>query len=318
MTMRRLLAICTISVLGWILGGPVTACAASVEAPVAYVNTVPILQSDVAIETYLVRAESNWVNQPLSEDRLSELRLPIIETLIDRELLFQVARQKRIEVAARSVDLVLRDLKQQRGWVQQTLTRMGMTDAELKARVRKGLIVQRLLYLDVLRHITLSESEIRRHAAKRAEDIAGQEQIRARHILIACEPSDEAACQVARGRLQEILFKLQAGAPFALSAFDHSDCPSNIRGGDLGYLTRDQMVPGFAEAVSDLRPGQTSDVVRTRLGYHLIQLIDRRLEDDLGRVNFRNLIERDLLFQKENSAIQAYLDRLKQRAEIQR
>jgi peptidyl-prolyl cis-trans isomerase C len=315
--MRGLLVTCMVLVLGWGPDGAAPACAATAQAAVAYVNGTPIRQLDLEIETYLVRTEANWVNRPLSEDRLSEMRLPIIETLIERELLFQVARRKKIDVAGRYIDQVLKELKQQRGWVQQPLNRMGMSDAELRARVRKGLIVQRLLYLDVLRYITLSESEIHRQAVRQAE-AAGQELIRARHILIACGESDAAQRQEARRRIQEIHTTLQAGTPFALAAFDHSDCPSNVRGGDLGYLTRDEMIPTFAEAVSVLQPGQVSDIVSTRLGYHLIQLVDRRAEDEFGQVNARIRIERDLFFQKENSAIHAYVERLKAQADIRR
>ncbi len=302
--MHRMAAICMALAAVWFIGGAAIAPAAQAEQPVAQVNGAAVREQDVDLETYLVRGEARRVNRPLSEARLSELRPAIVETLIERELLYQTARRKRIDVAARAVDVAFKELKRMRGPLPQTF---NLTDADLKARVRKGLIVQRLLYLDVLRHISLSESEIEAFLAQPPESDAAP-QVRVRHILIAGK--DAAA------RIRAVQAKIETGTPFALAAFDYSDCPSKHRGGDLGYLTRDQMIPAFAAAVFAMQPGTISDIVETRQGYHLIELID--LRPAAGPVPARPQAERDLLFKRESAAIEAYLLRLKAQADIRR
>lgn len=65
--------------------------------------------------------------------------------------------------------------------------------------------------------------------------------------------------------------QLQAGADFAELARAHSDCPSSAKGGDLGTFGRGMMVGPFEEAAFGLQVGQTSGVVETPFGYHLIK-----------------------------------------------
>lgn len=89
---------------------------------------------------------------------------------------------------------------------------------------------------------------------------------RARHILVASE--EEA---------QEIIDELDAGADFVELAQEHSIGPSGENGGDLGYFTRDQVVPEFADVAFELEPGSyTETPVETEFGFHVIQVEDRR------------------------------------------
>jgi peptidyl-prolyl cis-trans isomerase C len=92
-----------------------------------------------------------------------------------------------------------------------------------------------------------------------------EQEVRARHILVATE--DEAKAIVA---------DLKKGADFATLAKQKSKDPGAADGGDLGYFTKDQMVPEFADAAFKLDPGQISDPVKTQFGWHIIKLEDKR------------------------------------------
>ena len=89
--------------------------------------------------------------------------------------------------------------------------------------------------------------------------------MRARHILV--ETEDEA---------KAILDQLKGGADFATLAKEKSKDPGAAEGGDLGYFTKDQMVPEFAEVAFKMYPGQLSDPVKTQFGWHVIKLEDKR------------------------------------------
>jgi len=93
---------------------------------------------------------------------------------------------------------------------------------------------------------------------------ATDETRRAQHILVKTE--EEAS---------SILDKITSGADFFEMAKEHSiDYSTNIVGGDLGYFERERMVPEFDEVVFDLNAGETSDVVKTQFGYHIIRVND--------------------------------------------
>jgi peptidyl-prolyl cis-trans isomerase C len=92
-----------------------------------------------------------------------------------------------------------------------------------------------------------------------------EQEVHARHILVQTE--EEA---------KEIEAELKKGADFAALAKEKSKDPGAADGGDLGYFTKDQMVPEFSEAAFKLDKGQTSDPVHTQFGWHIIKVEDKR------------------------------------------
>ncbi|HXX04284.1 MAG TPA: peptidylprolyl isomerase, partial [Xanthobacteraceae bacterium] len=101
-----------------------------------------------------------------------------------------------------------------------------------------------------------AEHEVYDEAIKQ---VKSEEEVHARHILVATE--DEA---------KAILAQLKGGADFATLAKEKSKDPGGAEGGDLGYFTKDQMVPEFAEVAFKLDKGQISDPVKTQFGWHII------------------------------------------------
>ena len=97
------------------------------------------------------------------------------------------------------------------------------------------------------------------------KQMAPEQEVHARHILVATE--DEA---------KDIEAQLKKGADFATLAKEKSKDPGAADGGDLGYFTKDQMVPEFADAAFKLDKGQISDPVKTQFGWHIIEVEDKR------------------------------------------
>ncbi len=107
------------------------------------------------------------------------------------------------------------------------------------------------------------------------------EQVRARHILIKYQESDSDEVKAAaRARATALLRRARAGEDFAALARDNSeDTGSATTGGDLGYNERGRMVTQFDEAQFALEEGAISDLVETRFGVHIIQVLDKREGD---------------------------------------
>ncbi|WP_317705202.1 peptidylprolyl isomerase [Methylomarinovum caldicuralii] len=100
-----------------------------------------------------------------------------------------------------------------------------------------------------------------------------------RHILI--KPNEIVDDAEARRRLNLIRQRIEAGEDFAALAQAYSDdTASAVKGGDLGWITADAVVPPFAEAMNRLKKGEISEPVQTPFGWHLIQVLDRKQRDD--------------------------------------
>jgi len=97
------------------------------------------------------------------------------------------------------------------------------------------------------------------------KQMPSEQEVHARHILVPTE--DEA---------KAIEDQLKKGADFATLAKEKSKDPGASDGGDLGYFTKDQMVPEFADAAFKLDKGQISDPVHTQFGWHIIKVEDKR------------------------------------------
>jgi len=109
-----------------------------------------------------------------------------------------------------------------------------------------------------------AEHQVYDEAIKQAKS---EEEVHARHILVPTE--DEA---------KAILVQLKGGADFATLAKEKSKDPGAADGGDLGYFTKEQMVPEFAEVAFKLDKGQLSDPVKTQFGWHVIKVEDKRMK----------------------------------------
>ena len=290
--------------------------------PVASVNGFIITPQDLNHEIGQLRWEMDQRNQPLSDTQIEALRPQLIENLIERELLYQQAQQKNIKIRPQWVERELTGVKFQfkdEGVLEDHLARMDMDKDQFRERIRKGLIIRRLIRRDVLRQIKISEKEMQVFYQSHPDLFLREEQVRARHILVALpNRMDPDKNEAALKKIQAIQLQLAQGANFAVLALEYSDCSSKNQGGDVGYFSRNQMVEPFSTAAFDLQPGQISDVVTTRYGYHLIQLLDRRPPARMAYKNTRAKIERTLRRDKEQQKMTTYLANLKRKAEIKR
>jgi len=99
--------------------------------------------------------------------------------------------------------------------------------------------------------------------------------IRASHILISYEGAEKATStrtkEEAKGLIGDLDKKAKAGDDFEELAKAYSDCPTAENGGDLGFFKKGRMVKPFEDAAFALEPGQVSDVVETKFGFHVIK-----------------------------------------------
>ena len=164
-------------------------------------------------------------------------------------------------------------------------SQVNVTDADVsahfdahKAEYRIGeqrAIKYLLLDRDQARQkVTVPAGDIQRYYNTNIQQYQTPEQIRASHILLKTEGKDEAAV---RKTAEGILAQVKGGADFAeLARKVSEDEGSKEQGGDLNYFSRGRMVPEFETAAFKMNAGETSDLVKSQFGFHIIRVVDKK------------------------------------------
>jgi len=168
------------------------------------------------------------------------------------------------------------------------------------ATLQKQVIMQ--AFMDEKAKELVTDDQLKAAYNEKADAAKGQEEVKARHILVA---SEEEAKDVAE--------QLKKGADFTKLAKEKStDKGSGANGGELGWFTKDKMVPEFADAAYKLKKGETSAPVKSPFGYHIIQVEDRR---PLQIASFDDMKE-SLKAEVANKMVQKYLEGMLKTANI--
>lgn len=150
----------------------------------------------------------------------------------------------------------------------------------------------------------------RRGGAIKAQPV---EQTRARHILI--KTSELVSESEARRRLVALKERITHGADFAELARLHSNDLSAAKGGDLGWLNQGDTVPDFEKAMNSLKPGEVGEPVQSPFGWHLIQVLERRM--DVSQERVRQSARMALRERKADEAYQDWLRQMRDRAYVE-
>jgi len=298
------------------------------------VNGVDILESRLndAMQPQLqkINAQSSRMPQQLVEQMKEQIRQRTLDRLVIEQVLDQRVEQRNIEVTDKDViahltrtgaqqnpPLSLEDIKA-------LIEARGQSFKQVKQQLKnsRAMKYEKLMEGKFAGKLNFDDSDALEYYNENRDKFRTPEQVRASHILITPKPSDpntdpNKAKAQAKAEAQELLKQIKSGtADFATLAKEHSNCSSASRGGDLGFFGRGKMVPAFEQVAFALKPGQVSDVVETRFGYHVITVTDRKDAEEISYDEAKDNILTQLKQQKKREIADQYIKSLKAEAEI--
>ena len=244
---RRLPTVLAVGFAAFIATTAVAPAQAPASDPViAKVNGVEIRQSDLSI------AEEDIGRDMPANDEESK-RDYLVNYLTDLLLIAKAAEAKKIPDTA--------EFKQRLAFVRNKALMETVLGQESKAAVTEPAL--RKIYEDA------------------TKTMGGQQEVRARHILFRVnDPNDKTASKAAEDKVKSTIERIKKGEDFGTLAKALTEDPSGKQdGGDLGYFTRDQMVPEFSEVAFALEKGQVSGPVKTQFGWHVLKVEDKRMRE---------------------------------------
>lgn len=287
---------------------------------VAVVNDEAVTLSEIQEEGQPVvrRIFQDFVGEE-RERRLEDAQKRLLDDLIDRRLMSQVAKREGMLPSAAEIAGAIEELKRNNNATDDAQFRAllkaeGLTLEQVRRTVEERLAIGRLLARQIRSTIILNEDELVQSYQSHQEKYKREPLAEIRHILIPVPPGGDEA---ARARAEEAQAKIQAGADFAEVARQYADSTSGASSTEPMTVHRGELAPEIEAAAFGQPPGGVSPLVRTEAGWHVIKVERVQTEAVAPYAEVRESI-RDQLFQEKFEAKRKdWLASLRARAFIQ-
>ena len=254
--------------------------------------------------------------QPEWEARGTDLDTFAKVMMAAQTLVRQEAKRNGPEIPKKEVERAVNELKKQHGGddaFRKYLQETGRTEEQVKEDVALSMKVDKLLDGVCADLTEPTDEELQAYYEAHAQDFEVPEQVHAGHIVKHAQGTI-LDIQAAHNDLKPILKRLKEGGDFEMLASRYSDCPENA--GDLGFFSRGAMVPEFEDVVFNLKEGEISDIFQTPFGLHIAKLYARIPAKPRPFEEVREQVLRALSSERENACIDAFTDRLREKATI--
>lgn len=267
----------------------------------------------------------------------------VINELIVKTLLEQELEKRAIKVTKDDVDEAVKEIIEKLGSKEQlnlALKQNGISASKFRKELAEEVKMKKLA--QQLGNSDVSDAEVQKFYKDNVNQFKYPEKVRASHILVSANPqeieevitSDSAnkdltaeqvkakvqeAMKTKKAKAEELLAKAKADLnSFAKLAKENSDDPTSaVKGGDLGFFAKEEMVPEFSKAAFAQRPNSISPIVQSKFGYHIIFVTDRMEAGQEPFEKVKNDIENYLVNQKQLKVLDDLVEALKKNANIE-
>jgi peptidyl-prolyl cis-trans isomerase SurA len=249
-----------------------------VDRIVAVVNKEVITSSELA--EAVASAERHLRRRGTQLPARDVLERQMLERLVLDKAQLQLARETGLRVDEVQLDRAVQRIAEQNRMTlaefRGALERDGVPFAAYREDLREQIILSRLREREVSDRIQVSDGEIDLYLAESASP-AERLEFNLAHILVRIpEQASPERVDAARGRAEKAMVEARGGGDFGRIAASYSDAPDALQGGVLGWRAQDRLPDLFVSALSKMKPGDISDVLRSPAGFHVVKLMERR------------------------------------------
>lgn len=265
----------------------------TLEGIAAIVNDKPISYSDVRQRARLLLLTIGAANP--TQEQVQQITSQALEQLVDEKLQLDRVAEYKVEVDAREIDAAVRDMAADAGLsgevLRQQLTASGVNPVSLEEQMRAEIAWNRLMSGLYGNRIRISENQVDDQLS-RLRAASQKTQYRLGEIFLYAP--DEATKAEALPAAQSIVAQLNQGADFRVAAQRISSAPTSAAGGDMGWVTTDDIDPAIAEAVRASSGNGLLEPIRTENGIYIILVGGKREPaEPVTRVDLKRLVASD-------------------------
>lgn len=256
------------------------------------------------------------------EEKMKKARMRVLESLIENKLLEEEMKKRKIEVPERDVDAAIQDVlksaKLTENDMKKALGREGMTLSSYRQKVRDELGKMRLISREIKSKIVIEEKELREYYRENQEKFTDPLEVKIQQIFFPVpEKSSREETAAVQREAQAILERVRKGEDFAELAKKHSRGPEAGEGGVLGYFKHRELMPELEEAGFKLGPGETSGLVRSPAGFHILRVLERKGGEPRPFAEVQFKIREELSAAETRKKFEQWMKELKSKAYIE-
>ena len=273
--LKRILTILVLSILSFNINAKIEL----LDRVIAVVDSGVIMETQLnaRVEEVLKRLNTNNAELP----PLDLLEEQVLERLIIEEIQMQIAERAGIKISDSELNQTLSRIASQNNLSLEefrvAIEQEGDSYKSFRATIKKELIIQRVQRGKVGSRVDISEQEIENFINSEEGRSELAEQYQVQHILVSVKSGlNENEINAIKEKAQDILKRLGEGESFEKLAATYSAGQKALEGGFLGWRTTAELPTLFAETVSSLQVGETSDLIRSGAGFHILRLNDKR------------------------------------------
>ncbi len=250
-----------------------------VDRIVAIVGREVVTVSELTARRDQAERQLRGQGTPLPERRILERQ--ILERLILDKAQLQMAKENGIRVEEIQLDRALERIAENNNMTLSAfhlvLEKDGVPFGKFRDEVREQIQMQRLREREVDDRIEVSDSEIDLFLAESTTSSGSRSEYNLAHVLVRLpEQASPEQIDQARNKAEKARAESVSGTDFAKIAASYSDAPDAMQGGKMGWRAEDRLPEIFVGALKSLRPGETSPVLRSPGGFHVVKLTERR------------------------------------------
>ncbi len=313
-----------IMLLGFVLlfcvGAPVVSGAQPASKIVAVVNGVELTEADLKQEINILMPMNQSFHGKIPDEKMKKLNSDAMKNLVDSELRAQDAAAKGMKIPSSTIDEELNTMAvkyKTKEDLAAAYQGAGYTEKSFKRMIERKLLAEKNRTAEVDSAVSVTPEKVKNHYTTNVAKYSKPEEFRASQILVKVDPSsNKEERAVLTARAEKLLKRIKAGESFEEIASIESDDPSRVKGGDLGYFHSGQTVAEFEEAILKLKVGETSGIVETIYGFHIIRLTEKRAPRLVPFDEIQDKLKKDLVDSEKKQLLENWMSRLYKNAKI--
>lgn len=310
-----------------LLGGMLTA---SLAEGMIFDRVAAVVNDDVITLTEVQEEGLQTIRKIVREtrgaeraQRLRRMERRILDDLVLRRLQLQEAQKERIEATPAEIQSAIEALKKRNGLtsdeeLRAALLRELLSEEQFRKGIAEQVILTKLIARRVRSKVVVLDEDIRQYYEQQQEQFGETLQFTIRHLLMAVPP--QATPQEVlrpKRRIEEALARIRSGADFSTVAQQYSEGPLTSSSGEVWTMRRGDLAPELERVALALPIGQTSEIITTPAGFHLIVVEERIPGRTIPLDQVKERIRATLFDQRAEAQFTEWIERLKTTANVE-